>query len=29
MAPSFLTDQKHNPAYSKNESNIYGVGPYG
>jgi hypothetical protein len=28
MAPSFLTDQKHNPAYSKNEANVYGVGPY-
>jgi hypothetical protein len=28
MAPSFLTDQKHNPAYSKGESSVYGVGPY-
>lgn len=28
MAPSFLTDQKHNPAYSQGEASVYGVGPY-
>lgn len=28
MAPSFLTDEKNNIAFSKGEGSIYGVGPY-
>ncbi len=28
MAPSFITDNKHNISYAKNEGIVYGVGPY-
>lgn len=28
IAPSFLTDQKNNKVYAKNQGHIYGVGPF-
>ena len=28
MAPSFVTDQKNNIQFAKNEGSVYGIGPY-